>query len=344
MAGCYCQMNQDEEQQAYRELSPDAILDAVEREGMRCSGHLFALNSYENRVYQVGLEGGTYCVVKFYRPRRWSDGAILEEHAFVDELVAHDIHAVAALRNAREESLHRHGLFRYAIYPRHGGRPVEPDNTEHLKRLGRLIGRIHAVGAVSAFAERPRLEIESFGVASYEYLLDHGFIPSHVEHAYRTLAEDLITGIEGCYERAGNFAWIRVHGDCHPGNILLDEDGPWLLDFDDARTAPAVQDLWMFLSGDRAYRTARLADLLAGYTEFYDFNPRELHLIEALRTLRIMHYAAWIAKRWTDPAFPRAFPWFGSSRFWEEHILTLREQAAALSEEPLVWHGSVGGL
>lgn len=326
----------DDEQQAFRDLSPDTILGAVESAGLRCSGHLFALNSYENRVYQVGLEDGTFRVVKFYRPGRWSDAAILEEHAFVEELTERDIPAVAALPGAGGW-MYWHGPFRYAIYPRCGGRPMEPDNTEHLKQLGRLIARVHAVGALRPFVERPALEIEHFGTHSYQYLLEHGFIPPELEQAYRSLAEDLMVGIEGCYGRAGDVAAIRLHGDCHVGNILLTEEGPWLLDFDDARMGPAVQDLWMFLSGDLEYRSARLADLLEGYTEFYDFDLRELHLVEALRTLRIMHFAAWIARRWTDPAFPRAFPWFHSGRFWEEHILALREQAAALSEPPLTW-------
>ena len=196
---------------------------------------------------------------------------------------------------------------------------------------------IHALGRVRAYQHRPTLDIEYYGVDSHQFLLENGFIPAELATSYRTLAEDLIGRIRNCYARAGKIINIRLHGDCHPGNILWIDGGPLIVDFDDARMGPAIQDLWMFLSGDRTYMTQRLADLLDGYTEFCDFDARELHLVEALRTLRMMHHAAWIARRWDDPAFPLAFPWFNSARYWDDHVLTLREQAALMDELPLVW-------
>jgi len=330
-------MGLEDEHKAFADLGPDSILDAVESSGRVCDGRLLALNSYENRVYQVGIEDGAPLVVKFYRPGRWSDDAILEEHRFTLELAEREIPVVAPLVDGTGASLHRHGLHRFALYPRHGGRAPELDSPEHLEILGRFVGRIHAVGQVRPFEHRPTLDIESYGVVSYQFLLGEGFIPAELQLAYRTLAEDLITRIGECFRRAGNVGCIRLHGDCHPGNILWRDQGPHIVDFDDARMGPAVQDLWMFLSGDRDYMTRRLGDLLAGYTEFNAFDARELHLLEALRTLRMMHYAAWIARRWDDPAFPAAFPWFAGARYWEEHILSLREQAAAMDEPALVW-------
>lgn len=330
-------MTIEEENQAFTTLGPDQILDAVDSVGYACDGRFLALNSYENRVYQVGIEGASPLVVKFYRPGRWSDEAIAEEHRFTLELAEHEIPVIAPLADDRGTTLHRHGAFRFALYPRRGGRAPELDDPSHLEVLGRFIGRIHAVGAVRPFEYRPTLDIQHFGVESYQFLLAHGFIPRELEISYRTLAEDLLERVRGCFARAGDVSHIRLHGDCHPGNILWTEDGPHIVDFDDARMGPAVQDLWMFLSGERDYMTARLADLLDGYTRFHAIEARELHLIEALRTLRMLHYAAWIARRWDDPAFPLAFPWFHSGRFWEGHILSLREQAAAMDEPPLAW-------
>lgn len=328
-------MTTAEENKAFAELVPDNILDAVEGVGYRCDGRFLALNSYENRVYQVGIENGPPLIAKFYRPGRWSDAAIVEEHEFTLELAAREIPVVAPLTGAVGKTLHRHGPYRFALYPRRGGRSPELDNPEHLEQMGRFLARIHALGEVKPFAHRPALDIHHFGVESYQFLLSRNWIPPELETAYRTLAEDLIERIQGCFASAGSVNALRLHGDCHPGNILWTDQGPHIVDFDDARMGPAIQDLWMFLSGDRAYMTARLADLLEGYTEFHEFDPRELHLIEALRTLRMMHYAAWIARRWEDPAFPAAFPWFAGNRYWEEHILALREQAAAMDEPPL---------
>jgi Ser/Thr protein kinase RdoA (MazF antagonist) len=330
-------MTSESEVAPYRSLGPDDILDAVEACGLRCDGRLLALNSYENRVYQVGTEGGAAVVVKFYRPGRWSDEAILEEHRFTEELEAHEIPVIPPLPDGQGRTLRRHGPFRFAIYPSRGGRAPELDSPEHLRQLGRFVARIHNVGAVKAFVHRPTLEVRHFAVDSQQYLLAQRIIPADLVEVYRSVAEDLVSRIERCYALAGPVRYLRLHGDCHPGNILWTDQGPHIVDFDDARMGPSVQDLWMFLSGDRPYMTARLAELLDGYQQFRPFDPRELHLIEALRTMRMMHYAAWIARRWDDPAFPLAFPWFGSNRYWEDHILMLREQAALMDEAPLEW-------
>ncbi len=328
-------MTPEDENKAFADLGPDNILDAVEGAGYQCDGRFLALNSYENRVYQVGIEDGPPLVAKFYRPGRWPDVAIIEEHAYTLELAQREIPVVAPLVSHGGETLHHHGPYRFALYPRRGGRAPELDNPEHLEQMGRFLARIHALGEVRPFEHRPALDVQHFGVDSYQFLLARGWLPRELEVAYRTLAEDLIKGINACFARAGGVKVLRLHGDCHPGNILWTDEGPHIVDFDDARMGPAIQDLWMFLSGERSYMTARLGDLLEGYTEFHEFDPRELHLIEALRTLRMMHYAAWIARRWDDPAFPAAFPWFAGGRYWEEHILALREQAAAMEEQPL---------
>lgn len=319
----------------YADLGPDLILDAVESKGYATDGHLLALNSYENRVYQIGIGERQYLVAKFYRPERWEDAAILEEHAFARELAEAEIPVVAPLADDRGETLFVHAGFRFALYPRRGGRWPDLDDPDKLEWLGRFLGRIHAVGATRPFAHRPTLDIASLGTQSYQYLLEGGFIPAHVELAYRTLAEDLLAEIAAAYRRAGNVEYIRLHGDCHPGNILWTDDGPHFVDLDDCRMGPAVQDLWMLLSGDRQAMALQLSEIVAGYELFRDFDRRELLLIEALRTLRMLHYAAWLARRWDDPAFPQAFPWFNTPRYWEEHILQLREQAAALQEPAL---------
>ena len=327
-----------DQQPAYQALDPDRILDAVEGTGLRCDGHLHALNSYENRVYQIGLEDDGFIVAKFYRPGRWSDEAILEEHAFAWELAEREIPVVAPLRDEGGEALHHHGEFRFALFPRRGGRWPDLDNPDNLLWLGRFIGRIHAVGSVEPFRHRYALSIEHFGDASYRYVLERGFIPPALEVPYRSLAEDVLKQVRRCYERAGTVTSIRLHGDCHPGNILWTDAGPHFVDFDDCLMGPAIQDLWMLLSGERRDMTAQLAEILDGYTEFCDFNPRELNLVEALRTLRMLHYSAWLARRWEDPAFKQAFTWFNTQRYWEEQILALREQAALLDEPPLIWN------
>lgn len=318
----------------YADLTPDTMLDAVESTGLRADGRLLALNSYENRVYQVWLDEAAPVVAKFYRPQRWSDAAILEEHAYTADLAAREIPVVPPLI-VNGQTLFEHAGFRFAVYPRQGGRVPELSDPETLEWLGRFIGRIHAVGALKPFQDRPALNIESFGVEPRAYLLEHDWLPPELKSVWEGVSAQALDGVRYAFERAGDFAAIRLHGDCHMGNVLWTDDGPHFVDFDDSRMGPAVQDLWMLLSGDRASQIRQLADVLAGYEDFMDFDPRQLHLIEALRTLRLIHYSAWIARRWDDPAFPAAFPWFDSPRYWEERILELREQIALMDEEPL---------
>ena len=322
---------------AFHTLTPDTMLDAVDSLGYRTDGRFLALNSYENRVYQIGLEEEEPIIAKFYRPRRWSDDAIREEHAFTRQLADDEIPVVAPLADESGETLHHFAGHRFALYPRRGGRTPELDNPEQLEMIGRFIARIHLHGQQRPFSHRGRLDIESFGVEPSRYLIEQRLVPADLETSYATLVEDLLARIRRSFDAAGDVATIRLHGDCHPSNILWRDETPHIVDFDDARMGPAIQDLWMFLSGDRQYATARLADLLEGYTQFRDFDPRELHLVEALRTLRMIHYAAWLARRADDPAFKMAFPWFYTRRYWDDHILALREQAALLDEPPLVW-------
>ncbi len=319
----------------YSGLTPDVALNALESVGLCCDGSLLALNSYENRVYQIGIADAPPVVAKFYRPGRWSDAAILEEHAFAHELQEREIPVVAPLALAGGKTLHAAEGFRFAVFPRRGGRAPELDKPDTLQWMGRFLGRIHAVGAVKPFRDRPALDIASFGVASRDYLLARGFLPNDLVAAWQSIADQALNGVRRCYERAGQVASLRLHGDCHAGNVLWTDDGPHFVDFDDCRMGPAVQDLWMLLSGERAEMTHQLGDVLAGYEDFCEFDVRELHLVEALRTLRLIHYSAWLARRWDDPAFPAAFPWFNTQRYWQDRILELREQVALMDEPPL---------
>ena len=318
----------------YERLTPDCILDAVESTGYRCDGRLLALNSYENRVYQIWLEDETSLIAKFYRPGRWPDAAIDEEHQFARQLAEREIPVVAPLMMGGR-TLHEHDGYRFALYPRRPGRSPELEDRDTLRWLGRFIGHIHALGAVKPFRHRPALDIGSFGHEPSRYVLEHGFIPADLREVYRGVVSDVLRRVARCYERVGKVRNIRLHGDCHAGNILWTAKGPHFVDLDDARMGPAVQDIWMWLAGDRVTIAIQLGAVIEGYREFNYFNPSELALIEALRTLRIIHYAGWLARRWDDPAFPASFPFFNTQRYWQDHILTLREQAAALDEEPL---------
>ncbi len=327
----------------FARLTPDLILNAVDSLGLATSGQLLALNSYENRVFQVGLDDpdaprSAQVVVKFYRPNRWTDAQILEEHAFMAELVQAEVPAVAP-RATHERTLHHYDGFRFAVFERRGGRAPELSDRAVLERIGRFLGRLHAVGGRAAYRKRPALNIESFGVEPSTYLLEAGWIPPDLADVYRGVVRDAIDETRRCFERAGQIKRLRLHGDCHEGNLLWTETGaqpgPHFVDFDDSRLGPAVQDLWMLLSGSRQDMQRQLSDLLAGYEDFAEFDPHELHLVEALRTLRLIHYSAWIARRWQDPAFPAAFPWFNSPRTWETRILELREQIAAMQEPAL---------
>lgn len=312
-------------------------MNALDSLGYHCDGRLLALNSYENRVYQVGMEEGPPLIAKFYRSKRWTDEAILEEHAFVQELAEREIPVVSAL-TINGKTLHHFDGFRFAVFPKHGGRAPELEDRRTLEWMGRFLGRIHAVGAIKPFQHRPMLDIKSFGEEPLQFLLSSGFIPVDLEASYRSVAEQALAGVRDCFERAGDgVKMLRLHGDCYAGNVLWTDDGPHFVDFDDSRMGPAVQDLWMLLPGERTDMARCLNDLLAGYEDFYDFDLRELHLIEALRTLRLIHYAAWLGQRWDDPAFKQAFPWFNTQRYWQDRVLELREQIALMSEPPL-WH------
>lgn len=330
----------------FAQLSPDRVLDAVASLDLPVDGRLLALNSYENRVYQVGLDDAPPVIVKFYRAARWSDAAILEEHAFLDELAGQEIPAVPATR-IHGSTLHHDGDLRFTLFVRRGGRAPELDDPQVLEWLGRFLGRIHAVGAARPFLHRPQLDIQSFGIETGQYLLEHDFIPPSLVSAYRSVWSQAIESVQAIFARVGPYTSLRLHGDCHGGNVMWTEvsgkgaemrGGPHFVDFDDSRMGPAVQDLWMLLSGERADMLRQLGDILAGYEDFAEFNPNELQLVEALRTLRLIHYSAWLAKRWQDPAFPPAFPWFNTERYWQEKVLELREQVAAMSEPPLFYN------
>ena len=315
----------------YEGLTPDRVLDALESAGLRGDGRLLALNSYENRVYQASLEDGSYVVAKFYRPARWSDAQILEEHAFGAELAELEIPVIAPLTLAGK-TLHRFGGFRFAVYPRRGGRPPELEDEKVLEWIGRFLGRIHALGATRPFNERPVLDCGTFGTEPRDWLLHAGTIPGDLMPVWAGVAAEALERVKPFFQDVKN---IRLHGDCHAGNILWTDVGPHFVDLDDARMGPAVQDLWMLLAGDRATASRQLKSLVDGYERFHAFDRNELQLVEPLRTLRLLHYSAWLARRWEDPAFPAAFPWFGTQRYWQDRILELREQTAAMDEPAL---------
>jgi len=315
----------------YDGLTPDAVLDALESIGLRGDGRLLALNSYENRVYQVSLEDDSHVVAKFYRPNRWSDAQILEDHVFSLELSAREIPVVAPLEISGK-TLFEHAGFRFAVFPRRGGRTPELEDPKVLEWIGRFLGRIHAVGAAKPFVHRPVLDFETFGEEPRDWLLDSGMIPNDLEDVWTGVVDEALDRVAPFFEDIRN---IRLHGDCHAGNILWTPDGPHFVDLDDARMGPAVQDLWMLLAGDRATALKQLKSLVDGYEQFHAFRREELALIEPLRALRLLHYSYWLARRWEDPAFPAAFPWFGTQRYWQDRILELREQTSAMAETPL---------
>ncbi len=401
----------------YDQLTPDCIISAVESQGYLSDARILGLNSYENRVYQVGIEDKSPLIAKFYRPARWTSEQIIEEHQFTLELAALEIPVVPPLVNDQSQTLMEYNGFRFSLYPRQGGHTPELDNLDNLVVLGRFLGRIHAAGSQSLFAHRPTVDIQSYGINSVNFLsggiqndldqnlgnsgngngnfnqddqpfdednfgntfFDDGdtviddnignslpvdtdapysfnsddqasqtqdieqldsskpteeFIPPELRDAYCSLTEDLLERIQQRFD-AVSYKTIRLHGDCHPSNILWREDRPHFVDFDDARNGPAIQDLWMLLSGSRSHQTSQITKIIEGYSQFYDFDPAELGLIESLRSLRIMQYAAWLARRWSDPAFPRNFPWFNTTRYWSDHILELREQLAVMEEPTL---------
>ena len=329
----------------YEQLTPDVVLDALDSVGLRGDGRLMALSSYENRVYQVSLESaipviGDSVVAKFYRPGRWSNAQIAEEHAFATELMASEIPVVGAL-TLQGTTLHHYAGFAFSVSPRRGGRRPELEDLAVLAWIGRFLGRIHLIGQAKSFKHRPALDMQTFAYASHDILLKGNYLPLDMASRWRNAFAAAMQVAQSVFERAGSFQSFRLHGDCHPGNILWTPEGstdagPHFVDLDDARTGPAVQDLWMLLAGDRAQCTRQLGALIVGYEEFREFDRRELVLIEALRTLRLVHYSAWLAQRWTDPIFPINFPWFGSSDYWKGQIDMLEEQTEAMQASALL--------
>jgi Ser/Thr protein kinase RdoA (MazF antagonist) len=319
----------------FEALDPDAVFAAAESIGLEPSGRLFALNSYENRVYQLGDEQGALWVLKFYRPARWSDAAIGEEHAFTFELAAAELPVAAPLtRDGR--SLFVHAKLRFAAFPYLAGRAPELDDLATLSLLGRTLARIHAIGGRARFAHRPRLTLERLGEQAQRHVLASGFVPETLSEQYERVSAQVIGRVRQCFDNFGPLPQLRIHGDCHVGNILWRENGPLFVDLDDCMSGPRIQDLWMFLSGDAPNQQSSWAAIMEGYELFGEFDYSELTLVEALRSLRILHHAAWIANRWGDPAFPRAFPWFSDARFWERHISDLFEQLSAMDDPPIL--------
>jgi Ser/Thr protein kinase RdoA (MazF antagonist) len=314
----------------YANLDPGLILDAIESVGYRCSGGLFALNSFENRVYQIGIEDQSPIIAKFYRPHRWSNEAILEEHQFALELKELEIPVIAPLISESGETLHHYQEFRFALFPKQGGRALELDNLEQLEWMGRFIGRLHAVSACKPFQHRIQLNTRSYGYDSWDFLTKNNFIPDYLKNKFSETVSNLLKIIEQRYQEAGKIDYIRLHGDCHAGNVLWNSEGPQIVDLDDCLMGPAVQDMWMLLSGNEEQMMIQLNRILDGYCEFHDYNPAELRLIECLRALRLLQYSAWLAKRWEDPAFPRSFPWFNTPHYWQELWQDLQDQLELL--------------
>jgi Ser/Thr protein kinase RdoA (MazF antagonist) len=314
----------------YDALTPDIILDAMEDAGFVVNGRLFALNSYENRVYQIGLEGSSPVITKFYRPGRWSESQIREEHDFTRQLVEADIPVVAPMELPGGDTLGRGGEFLFAVFPQRGGQAPDTSVTDTLYRLGQWLGQLHNQGDTKAFQERPTLDLIGGMTANADFLVQENWVPADLRAAWDSLLPDLIEHCQRRMEDAGETHYLRIHGDCHAGNILCREEQMLFVDLDDCRTGPAIQDLWLLLNGDDVERGKQFGELLEGYEMFRDFNRRERHLIEPLRCYRQISHCAWLARRWDDPAFPRFFPWFAQPRFWSDQILSLREQLSAL--------------
>ena len=324
-------------QDNYDALSPEMVIQAIESLGYLSDARIIALNSYENRVYQVGIEEQTPVIAKFYRPNRWTDEQILEEHQFSTMLKELELPVIAPINSPHDQAtLHRFGGYRFAIFARMGGQAPEPGDLDQLFRLGRLLGRIHAAGKEVNFQYRPTLSIDSYCIKPSEFLLQQDFIPGYLTAAFESLIDRLSSRLQENFAAINQLSFLRTHGDCHIGNIMWNRDsGPWFVDFDDCIMAPAVQDLWMLLAGDRASQTAQFSEILEGYEEFCSFNRAEIALIESLRSMRMVHYAGWLAKRWDDPAFPKSFPWFNTGSYWETLLNELEEQLLVMEEPPI---------
>jgi Ser/Thr protein kinase RdoA (MazF antagonist) len=319
----------------FAQLTPDAVLDAAEAVGLDPDGRLFALNSYENRVYRLGRHDADPIILKFYRAGRWSDQQILEEHAFAAELAARDV-PVAAPLEIDHQTLHTRGEFRFTAFPCCAGGAPELDRPNARELLGRTLARIHAVGALRPFEHRLTLDPGRLGPRWLSQVRASPLLPSHMHQQYDAVGDQLLDAICVAFEQAGSLNLIRLHGDCHLGNILWQERGPQFVDLDDCLNGPRIQDLWMFLSGSGAEQRSQWAQIMEGYQQFGVVEHRELRLVEALRGLRMLQHAAWIVDRWRDPAFPRAFPWAGEPRYWEQYVGDLQEQLRLLDEPPLL--------
>ena len=319
------------DQTPFAGLGPDQILSAAEVFGIETDGRFIALNSYENRVYQIGVESSQPVVAKFYRPGRWSDEAICEEHEFTAELAAHEIPVAVPMTSPGGATLVHHEGFRVALFPRLAGDWPDLDRPGRLAWVGRFLGRIHAVGRVRPFRHRPGIDVQEMGFGAAAFLLDNDFLPLEIQSTYRQVTTELLAAVQARMESVAHFS-LRLHGDCHPGNVLWSDEGPAFVDLDDCRSGPAVQDFWMLVSGESWEQRAQLESLLEGYCVFMDFDWRELELIEALRSLRMVYYAGWLARRWNDPAFPQAFTWFNTHQYWRDHMDDLSRQLAMLSD------------
>lgn len=315
----------------FDKLTPEFILDAVESVGLVSDARVLTLNSYENRVYQVGIDGGEPVIAKFYRPERWSREQILEEHQFVAELQEAEIDVVAPLTVNGDQTLFEYEDFYITVFPRCGGRTPDLEGEGVLAVIGRLLGRLHALGRTRKFSRRPAISVQAYAVESFEFLRDN-WVPAELNAAYVSLGNDLIACMNATMDELKDIATIRTHSDFHIGNMIVREQRIFMVDFDDTRSAPAIQDIWMLLSGDDDERARQQDVLLSAYGEFYDFDWRETRLIEVFRTLRLLYFSAWIGRRWNDPAFPKNFPWFDSPRYWSDQILTLREQLFLLQQ------------
>jgi len=315
-------------------LSPEVVLDALASAGFDPDGGLLALNSYENRVYQVRSTQGLL-ILKFYRAGRWSDEQILEEHEFTAELAAAELPVAAPLR-VEGRTLLSYREFRFAVFPWLKGRSPELDAPEARTMLGRAIARIHRIGAVRPFAVRPHLTVQRLGHAARAAVLSSDLLPQSLAERYAQASSQLLQQIEELLGSVGPVSEVRIHGDLHLGNLLWNEHGPVFVDLDDCMMGPRIQDLWMLLSGSPWDQQRQWQEILTGYQQFADFDFREVRMVEPLRGLRMLHHAAWVAQRWEDPAFPRAFPWFGETRNWESYVTDLFEQSITIQNQPLL--------
>ncbi len=322
-----------EHEHAFAVLTPDFVMDAVESLGFLCDARVLTLNSYENRVFQIGIEDSEPVIGKFYRPQRWTAEQILEEHQLTEQLAADEISVIPPLR-VKDSTLFQHQNFLFSLYPRKGGRSPDLESEESLTIIGRAIGRMHSVAAQDQFRYRPQIGLQEYGYDAVEVLLAGGFVPADLIPSWQSTVELLLARVETIWSGV-NWRPLRLHGDCHMGNVIWRDDEAYFVDFDDARTGPAVQDLWMMLSGDEQDRSRQMQAILEGYRDFHDFDLAELNLVEALRSLRLLYHSAWLARRWDDPTFPLNFPWFASPRYWSDQILQLREQLALLDEPPI---------